>query len=379
MTAQQSINAALLSLFDVIRQFDDPELLLANSVTDVASWLEFDLGFDPKNARSWVRIASALPTLPETSRAFSDGRISSDELRILCRYATADNESDLLAIAAETGVADLARAIRDFLDTPQPVRKNDRDHGWLRTQWSDDESVLAVRGEIPGVDGLLVETALMRLAAQVPVDEHTGLYRDHDVRQAEALVQLASHATAADADHDRATLVVHFDVAGGRTSGHIGERLIDRAELLRIACDSRLQPAIDDPTGVTVGVGRTTRKIPAWLRRLVDARDGGCRFPGCGRTRWTHAHHIVHWANGGPTNLDNLVTLCGFHHRLIHRKNWLIVGNPAGTLRFIDQWGTVYQPVRKRFPASRTQTLLDYVETYREGLAGRLAAAGGVT
>ena len=315
-------------------------------------------------------------------QAFADGRISPDELRILCRYATPENEADLLAVAAETGVSDLARAIRDHLDEPQPVRTNNRDGGWLRTQWSEDESVLAVRGEIPGVDGLLVETALMRLAAQVPVDAHTGLYRHHDVRQAEALVQLASHATAADADHDRATLVVHFaaaDVAAGLTSGHIGERIIGREELLRIACDSRLQPAIDDPDGVTVGVGRTTRKIPAWLRRLVDGRDGGCRFPSCGRTRWTHAHHLVHWANGGPTNLDNLLTLCGFHHRLIHRKKWRIDGHPAGRLTFIDQWGTVYQPARKRFPPSHTQTLLDYVETYRESLAGRLAAAVGVT
>jgi hypothetical protein len=63
---------------------------------------------------------------------------------------------------------------------------------------------------------------------------------------------------------------------------------------------------------------RKTRSIPPSLARALKARDGGCRFPGCTHTRFTEGHHVKHWANGGETKLGNLVTLCGFHHHLVH-------------------------------------------------------------
>ena len=88
-----------------------------------------------------------------------------------------------------------------------------------------------------------------------------------------------------------------------------------------------------------IGIGRRSRIVPAWLRRHVDHRDGGCRFPGCGHTRWTDAHHIRHWGKGGPTDLDNLVLLCHAHHRLIHEGGWTIRGHPSGRLRFHDPGG----------------------------------------
>jgi len=71
------------------------------------------------------------------------------------------------------------------------------------------------------------------------------------------------------------------------------------------------------------------------LARLVRRRDRGCRFPGCGRTRWTHAHHRRHWADGGSTDLDNLLQLCSAHHHLIHSDDWRIEGDAAGVLRFV--------------------------------------------
>ncbi|MDH3500226.1 MAG: HNH endonuclease [Acidimicrobiia bacterium] len=80
-----------------------------------------------------------------------------------------------------------------------------------------------------------------------------------------------------------------------------------------------------------------TRTVPPWLRREVEARDHGCRWAGCGRTRWVHIHHVIHWALGGPTNLDNLIMLCGFHHRLLHNDGWTIDGNPNHELRFVNR------------------------------------------
>ena len=70
-------------------------------------------------------------------------------------------------------------------------------------------------------------------------------------------------------------------------------------------------------------LGRKTRTIPPALRRALEARDRGCRFPGCG-LRFTDAHHVRHWADGGETRLENLVLLCRFHHRLVHEEGYTV-------------------------------------------------------
>jgi hypothetical protein len=83
-------------------------------------------------------------------------------------------------------------------------------------------------------------------------------------------------------------------------------------------------------------VGRRTRTIPPALRRALQARDRGCRFPGCG-VRHAQGHHIHHWANGGPTRLDNLAFLCRRHHRAVHEEGYRIERDAGGTLRFIPE------------------------------------------
>jgi hypothetical protein len=75
------------------------------------------------------------------------------------------------------------------------------------------------------------------------------------------------------------------------------------------------------PNGSVLNVGRRTRTIPPALRRALEVRDRGCRFPGCG-LRFTDAHHVVHWADGGETSLENSVLLCRYHHRLVHEDGW---------------------------------------------------------
>jgi hypothetical protein len=87
----------------------------------------------------------------------------------------------------------------------------------------------------------------------------------------------------------------------------------------RIACDAAVTRLSVDGDGSALDVGRATRSVPPALRRALEARDRGCVI--CGRpARWCDAHHIVHWADGGPTSLDNLVLLCRHHHRLIHQN-----------------------------------------------------------
>jgi hypothetical protein len=109
----------------------------------------------------------------------------------------------------------------------------------------------------------------------------------------------------------------------------------------RLACDGRLQAVVEGRAG-PLGVGRTQRTVPRWLYRLVRRRDGGCRFPGCNQTRWLQAHHIVHWADGGPTDYDNIAMICTYHHRVVHELGWRVVATGAGGLEFRSPFGSVH-------------------------------------
>jgi hypothetical protein len=90
--------------------------------------------------------------------------------------------------------------------------------------------------------------------------------------------------------------------------------------------------------GSVLDVGRRTRTIPPALRRALEIRDAGCRFPGCG-LRFTDAHHIVHWADGGETAFSNLILLCGHHHRALHEEGFRVRVREGGAFQFFDRTG----------------------------------------
>jgi Domain of unknown function (DUF222)/HNH endonuclease len=156
-----------------------------------------------------------------------------------------------------------------------------------------------------------------------------------DARRADALVALASVRIASDADPDRTTVVVHVPLevltgpSGRRDGGEDGRGddesgcglegggVIHAETARRLACTARIETVIEDQTGRVVGLGRTSREPPPQMLRALRRRDDGCRFPGCGSRRFTHAHHIRWWSGGGRTDLDNLVMVCSFHHTLV--------------------------------------------------------------
>jgi hypothetical protein len=92
---------------------------------------------------------------------------------------------------------------------------------------------------------------------------------------------------------------------------------------------------VEGASGEPLDVGRKTRTISTPLRRLLRARDQGCRFPGCANDRYVDAHHIRHWAEGGETKPSNLVSLCRFHHRAVHEGGVRICVLDDGALRFV--------------------------------------------
>jgi len=91
----------------------------------------------------------------------------------------------------------------------------------------------------------------------------------------------------------------------------------------RWACDCQIIPMVLGTAAEPLDVGRAARTPPPPLRRALDARDGGCAFPGCDRPpKWSRAHHIWHWTRGGPTSIGNLVLLCDHHHKAVHHHGW---------------------------------------------------------
>ncbi|NEE04289.1 HNH endonuclease signature motif containing protein, partial [Phytoactinopolyspora halotolerans] len=100
---------------------------------------------------------------------------------------------------------------------------------------------------------------------------------------------------------------------------------ISSESLRRLACDADITTVLVDQHGVPLRVGRTERLVTPGIYTALIARDRGCAFPGCTRPpAWTQAHHIVHWADGGPTDLENLVLVCTHHHRVIHHGGWQV-------------------------------------------------------
>jgi hypothetical protein len=182
-------------------------------------------------------------------------------------------------------------------------------------------------------------------------------------RRADALVALAEgalagRAGAAGADGDRFQVVVHVDtgaLAGGDGAAELADGTAIGAQTARrLACDAAIV-ALLERAGRPLSVGRKTRSVPAALRRALASRDRGCRFPGCTSQTTLDAHHIKHWANGGPTSIENLVQLCRHHHRLLHEGGYSVTGH-AGRLVFRRPDGRELKPVPRRRGCTRTIT-----------------------
>jgi hypothetical protein len=162
-------------------------------------------------------------------------------------------------------------------------------------------------------------------------------------RQADALMLVAETALHHGIDPGtpgaRYQVVVHVDAdvladadAAGQSVVEGGAR-VSAETSQRLACDASRVEMRHDADGVIVDVGPRTRTIPTTLRRALAFRDHGCRFPGCDLP-FGQAHHIEHWAQGGPTTLSNLVLLCRRHHRAVHEEGFLVERLESGELQF---------------------------------------------
>ncbi len=164
---------------------------------------------------------------------------------------------------------------------------------------------------------------------------------------------------------------------GCRDHSHIEDIRVSAETSRRLTCDASVVPVVrgnaelggPTPATPTLNLGRRTRTVSAPLRRALEVRDRGCRFPGCG-SRFTDAHHVRHWADGGETSLLNCILLCRHHHRLVHEGGWrvdLIDGNRAV---FFDPRGGTHFQGRSRPPALGSDPVADLKADNIRKLAG---------
>lgn len=401
-------------LLTLIAEFDAGEGWADGITRSCAHWLGWQCGFDLASARERVRTARALGRLPLLSAAMARGALSYAKLRALTRVATPANEGCLLEWAEHCTAQQLERMVRSF----RRAREGEAlEHAWLQQQrralsWQyEDDGSLSLRARLPAEAGRLVLKALERAMEAVagaaeagaeagvagqgggeptaelhvqtePTPDAPLLARRADAlqRMAEGYLSLCAAGQPSRPDHH--LVVVHVDVErlAGAEAGESGRCEYEDGSGLaaetarRLACDGALLRLTENAEGEPLDIGRRSRAIPPALRRALAVRDRGCRFPGCHHTQHLHAHHIRHWAEGGETRLDNLLTLCSQHHRAVHEGGLRIERLDDGALRWARPDG---RALPERPPATRgcVDTLL--AEHAALGLAIDACTAAG--
>jgi hypothetical protein len=333
------ISASTQHLLSYIAEFDRREAWRRDGATSMIHWLCGRLNVSYATAKGWVDAAHALQELPAMTSAFGEGSLSWDQVRELVRFATPERDEELATQAPGWSAAEVKRRARNEAPLSNEDVEAAHRNRYFRMRWDERERMLQVWGRLSDTDGATVEKAFARMTESAPRTEFEQACAD-------ALVELASMRLGSDPDVDRATLVVHVDeetLSTGEGVGRLENGIPLHADTVRrLGCDGRVQLLVERNDGEPLGVGRASRKLPAWLLRHIKERDGGCRFPGCTNYRWLHAHHIRHWASGGPTDASNLVLLCSYHHRLVHDNGWKMDAKPDGALDFIRPDGSVF-------------------------------------
>jgi hypothetical protein len=348
--AIEAMTRASARLLSMIAFFDERKLWYADGATSTSNWLCARYGVSWGTALEWVRVARRLRELPRIAEAYAQARLSWDQIRPLTKFATPDTDHAWAARAPSMSPAALYREA----DRHLKVKATDAEEAHRQRRVAlipDRDSPLRyyIEGILPAEEGATLEAALRARAERVVLADSPE--DPAGARMADALLELVTSRDGSGAATP--VLVVHADAAAltreepeagpWLAETESGRRLPSEA-IRRLACDSRIEWVLEQD-GRPMGIGRRGRAARGALRRLVRHRDRGrCRFPGCGRRGKLASHHLRHWADGGPTTLDNLLTLCGAHHRLVHEGGWRTSGEPGGDLRFVDRRGRQLRP-----------------------------------
>jgi hypothetical protein len=339
------INAATAHWLGLIAEFDRREGWAAYGCKSCADWVAWRCSLAPNAARERVRVARRLEELPLLREAFERGELSYSKVRALTRLEEVAREEELLQFALHATASQLERTVRAYSGAVAAQADPAAAYEARFLEWTtDDDGTVRLNGRLPAEEGALVVAALEAVRERIDADRRAVEEEGHLVqpeprgaRRADALVALAedraAHERTTSSGGDRCQVVLHVEaealappvddpLVDGRVRCETEEGgALSRAAVRRICCDSSIVP-MAERDGRTLSIGRKRRAIPPAIRRALRSRDRTCRFPGCCESRHVDAHHIEHWADGGATSLSNLVTLCRYHHRLVHEGGY---------------------------------------------------------
>ena len=368
------LNAANYRWLALIAEFDRRQGWSDGATQSCAHWLNWKCGIDLGAAREKVRVAHSLEKLPRISAAIARGELSYSKARALTRVACAQTEEYFLNIALHGTAAHVEKLVRQYRrakESEELSREAQQQATRKVVYFYDNDGSLVLKGRLPAEIGALVvkaldaavnDPALREISAETRAKETVGGMAVETLterpswgaRRADALGRIAEsflqHGSEALSSGDRQQIVVHVDAqilqdgGAGRCELEDGPSLaVETAR--RLACDASIVSVVENEAGEPLNVGRKTRSIPPAIRRALNARDRGCRFPGCSNTRYVDAHHVHHWAQGGETKLSNLALLCRFHHRQVHEGRVVIQHLDDGALRFVRPDGRSFDSV----------------------------------
>ena len=383
--------AATCRFLVLLADFDARRGWASWEMSSCAAWLSWKCQMSSGTAREHVRVARALRDLPVIRAEFAAGRLSYAKVRALTRIATPATEQGLAEIAGPMTGNQLERFARAHRQVSQADDTAARVRRRLAWRFEDDGS-LAGTFRLPPLAGAVLLKALRAAAGDLvhPHDTPDGNVSAEtsaagppavatssslaDALLAIAEAFLAAKAAAAE-DPEVYQVIVHVGTdALTTTPGDAAPAPAGAAETPAPAprapgdpadparCHVEDGPALSVSTaqmlgcgaalswmrhgagGAILDLGRRRRRPNAALRRAARERDHcRCRFPGC-ESRRVDLHHITYWSHGGRTSLDNLVSLCKFHHTLVHERGYLIAAPPGGGFAFYRPDGTALPP-----------------------------------
>lgn len=344
-------------IVDIVAEIDGDRLWGATGARSIAALVAWKLGTSAGNAKKIVAIADRATEFPRCTQALREGRLSADQVGVIAEGAGEGSDDHYALLAENASVSQLRTAIKqeprpepepvtdpfaDDDDEPEPpppprgeiTTTSDHEYTYWRIRLPHEQAAKFQAALQSHKDGLIARWT------RDHADNEPGPHRPPmpDLTDAfMALVDAGWDAEAFRRPHGQhTTVVIHVDVATNLSALHLGPALTAE-ERRYLSCDATCEVWFERH-GRPIGAGRTTRTVNRRLRRALEHRDRSCVVPGCGATLGLHAHHIVHWEDGGETELDNLVLVCPYHHRAHHRGIIVITG-PADQLAVTDHAG----------------------------------------
>jgi hypothetical protein len=340
--------------------FDARGLGAADGASSTQSWLRAHARLAPAEAAGEVHTARGLRDFATTAAAWEAGEINRQHARAITMLARETSvEATQRVESALVEVARLCDPLR-FANELRAWRESLRRSGDGKDESSVESrreltlaasigGMTSIKGWLTPEVGELVRTLLSSLAAPHTGETRTAAQRNHD-GLGEACRRLLDGNEVARGHRVRPSLLV-LCTMDGLLDAERGEAarlgygsVVDQRTLQRLACDSTVTRVLLSPEGEVLDLGRSARTVSVAQWKALVVRDGGCVVPGCDRpATWCDAHHLLWWTRGGPTDLDNLALVCGYHHALIHEHAWTLGRDPDGNWALRRPDGTVVQ------------------------------------